>query len=171
METPTAMADETLLLLATEVRGKTLRLLDGVTDGAMARFAAPGLNNSILWHAGHSVVVVEHLGLMPATGKPAGYPAGWYEKFAWKSEPAKVTEWPPLAAVKDELRSQLARLQDAIAALSPAQLDAIPDPAKDRSLRYSILHGLHDEAGHQGEMYLLLKLYAKQNAARTSTGS
>ena len=110
-------------------------------------------------------MVVEHLSIMPATGGPAAYPDGWFEKFAWKTEPAKVKEWPALAEVKAQLRSQLSRLQEAIRALSPAQLDAIADPAKGRSLRYSILHGLHDEAGHQGEMYLLRKLYARRTAA------
>jgi hypothetical protein len=160
-----------MLLLASEVRGKTLRILDAVTSDDEARFTGPGLNNSILWHAGHAIMVVEHLGLIPATGRPAGYPAGWFEKFAWKTEPAKVKEWPALAEVRDQLRSQLTRLQEAIRALSPAQLDTVVDKEKGRTLRYSILHGLHDEAGHQGEMYLLRKLYARRAAATTSTGS
>jgi hypothetical protein len=165
------VGDETLLLLASEVRGKTLRILDAVTSDEEARFTGPGLNNSILWHAGHSIMVVEHLGLVPATGHAAAYPAGWFEKFGWKTEPAKVKEWPALSDVKDQLRSQLARLQEAIRSLSPAQLDAVVDKEKGRSVRYSILHGLHDEAGHQGEMYLLRKLYARRAAATTSTGS
>jgi len=165
------VADETMLLLASEVRGKTLRILDGVTSDDEARFTGPGLNNSILWHAGHAIMVVEHLGLMPATGKPAAYPAGWFEKFGWKTEPAMVREWPALAEVKEQLRLQLARLQDAIRSLSPAQLDVVVDKEKNRTLRYSILHGLHDEAGHQGEMYLLRKLYARKSAAARSSGS
>lgn len=154
------MADESLLLLATEVRGKTLRLLDGVND-EMARFAAPGLSNSILWHAGHSLVVVEHLGVMPATNQPAGYPAGWHEKFVWNSKPALVTQWPRVSEVVDALRDQLTRLTTVIGGLASEQLDRIVDPAKNRTLRYSILHGLHDEAGHQGEIWLLRKLYGK----------
>ena len=32
------------------------------------------------------------------------------------------------------------------------------DPARNRTVRYNILHGLHDEANHQGEMWLLHKL-------------
>ena len=165
------MADETLNLLATEVRGKTVRLLDGVTDD-MSRFAAPGLSNTILWHAGHSLVVVEHLGVMPATGaKGPGYPADWFDKFSWGSVPSKVTTWPPLAEVVDALRDQLQRLTRVVGALSPQQLDEIVNPEKRRTLRYSILHGLHDEAGHQGEIWLLRKLFGKQTAAATSTGS
>ena len=164
------MADETLTLLATEVRGKTLRLLDGVTED-MARFAAPGLNNSILWHAGHALVVVEHLSVMPATGQPAGYPADWFDKFSWKSIPSQVTSWPKLSEVINALRDQLQRVTTAIAAVPAEQLDRIVDPTKKRTLRYSILHGLHDEAGHQGEIWLLRKIFGKQSAAATSTGS
>lgn len=159
------MADESLLLLASEVRGKTLRLLDGVSDETV-RFAAPGLSNSILWHAGHSLVVVEHLGVMPATGRPAGYPAGWHDAFVWGSKPATVKQWPALAEVVNALRDQLARLTAAIQPLAPEQLQRIVDPAKNRTLRYSILHGLHDEAGHQGEIWLLRKMHG----ATTRTG-
>jgi hypothetical protein len=165
------MADETLNLLATEVRGKTLRLLEGVTDD-MSRFAPGGLSNTILWHAGHSLVIVEQLSILPATRQAEpGYPPAWLEKFSAKSVPAAVKEWPPLAEVVSALRDQLQRLTRAIAALTPQQLDEIVDPARKRTLRFSILHGLHDEAGHQGEMWLLRKLYGKQSAAATSTGS
>jgi hypothetical protein len=45
------MADQTLLPLAKEIRGKTLRILEGV-DEQQARYAAPGLNNTILWQGG-----------------------------------------------------------------------------------------------------------------------
>ena len=48
------MADESLILLGKEVRGKTLRLLEGVSD-TDARWVPPGLDNSIVWHAGHSL--------------------------------------------------------------------------------------------------------------------
>jgi hypothetical protein len=165
------MADETLILLAKEVRGKTLRLLDGVPDD-LARFTA-GLSNSPLWHAGHVLVTVEHLSVSPATGQPPQYPKGWFELFSWQSRPATTRRdaWPALSEVVHLLREQLDRLTAAIATLPPDRLDRIVDPAKNRTLRYSILHGLHDEAGHQGEMHLLRKLYGKQTAAATSTGS
>ena len=171
------MADESLLLLATEVRGKTLRMLEPVvaaaaSDGeAAARFAAPGLNNSVLWHAGHALVVVEQLAVAPAGGRPAPYPPGWLDKFNWGSNPAAVTSWPALAEVVAALGEQLPRLTAAVAALSPQQLDTVVDPQRSRTVRYSILHGLHDEAGHQGEIWLLRKLHARKVAAATSTGS
>ena len=152
--------DETLILLAKEVRGKTLRLIEGVSD-ADARFAAPGLKNSILWHAGHSLLVVEHLGLAPLSGGKTEYPASYAEKFMWKSDPGAVTEWPPIAEVRALLTSQLERLTSAIARTSEEQLATVIDPQRGRTLRYSILHGLHDEAGHQGESWLLKKLLAR----------
>jgi len=155
------MPDPSLALLATEVRGKTLRLIDTIDD-AQARFAAPGLNNSILWNAGHALVVVEHLGVAAATGKAPAYPADWFDKFSWKSNPAAVTSWPTIEEVRAALRDQLQRLTTVIETLSEDQLSKITDPAKNRTLRYSILHGLHDEAGHQGEIYLLKKMLAKQ---------
>ena len=165
------MADETLTLLAKEVRGKTLRLLDGIPDD-LARFTA-GLSNSPLWHAGHALVTVEHLSVAPATGQPPQYPKGWFELFSWQSRPATLPRdaWPPLSDVVHRLREQLERLTAAIEKLTPEQLSRIVDPAKNRTLRYSILHGLHDEAGHQGEIHLLRKLHGKQAAAATSTGS
>ena len=152
------MPDETLLLLAREVRAKTLRLLEDVTE-AQARFAPPGLHNTILWHAGHSLIVVEHLGVSPATGKPPVYPHDWFDKFSWNSQPATVTQWPTLAEVKSELIVQSERLVAAIRPLTERQLSqAIGEPGNSRDLRGSIIHGLHDEAGHQGEMWLLKKL-------------
>ena len=165
------MPDETLLTLANEVRGKTLRLLDGVPEDA-ARFTA-GLSNSAHWHAGHALMLVEHLCLIPATGGQPQYPKGWFELFGWQSRPSAVDPraWPPLAEVVRRLREQLDRLVAAIESLPPGRLDQVVDPARNRTLRYSIVHGLHDEASHQGEIHLLRKLYGRQNAARTSTGS
>lgn len=154
--------DEPLILLARATRSRTLWQLEGVSE-EMARFAAPGLVNSILWHAGHALVVVEHLALVPATGRPAALPDGWDAKFSWDSRPATVTDWPPVAEVATALREQLQRLTGVLAGLTPEQLARVVDPP--RTLRYSIVHGLHDEAIHQGEMYLLRKMFKKRREA------
>jgi hypothetical protein len=156
------MSDASLLMLVGEVRRKTLRLLDGVSEPD-ARWTPQGLNNHILWNAGHVLVVVEHLSVATATGQPPQYPAGWFEMFSWASKPARVTDWPSLAQVTDRLVTQVQRLTSALEALSPAQLDQEigEPPAPRRPLRYSILHGLHDEACHQGEIHLLKKLIAQ----------
>jgi hypothetical protein len=160
------MADQTLLMLIQDVRGKTLKLLDGVTD-QQAMATAPGLNNSILWHAGHSLIVNEHLGVSPATGRLPTYPEEWFEKFSWKSQPATVTAWPRLADVTEKLREQQKRLLTVVEELTEEQL-ALPagEPSRGRSLRSSILHGMHDEANHQGEIWLIKKL-AKVGAKET----
>ena len=165
------MPDETLLTMANEIRGKTLRLLDGVGDEA-SRFTA-GLSNSILWHAGHALMLVEHLCIIPATGEAPRYPDGWYQMFAWQSRPAAVPPdaWPALAEVVTLLSEQLARLRALIGSIPPEQLGRVIDAARNRTLRYSIVHGLHDEATHQGELYLLKKLYGKHEAEETSLGS
>jgi hypothetical protein len=152
--------DTSLLLLANEVRSKTLWLLDGLTED-MARFAAPGLTNSILWHAGHALVVVEHLAVAPVTERPPEVPQGWFEIFGWDSKPRLVTDWPATAHVVAELHGQLPRLTSALAALSPSRLDQVYDKASGTTLRYDILHSLHDEANHQGEIWLLKKMYLK----------
>ena len=159
------MPDESLLTFADEVRGKTLRLLDGVPP-ELARFTGPGLSNSTLWHAGHALVLVEHLCILPATGVLPQYPPGWSQLFDWSSRPASMPTraWPDLSDVVTHLRDQLPRLRAAIAALSPQQLDAPTGPGRSRTLRYSIVHGLHDEANHQGEIYLLRKLYVRHFA-------
>jgi DinB superfamily len=155
------MPDESLLLLAKEIRGKTLRILEDVTE-QQALFAAPGLQNSILWHAGHSFVVVEFLSVSAATGKPPLYSQDWLEKFGWESRPATVKQWPTLAEVKAKLIDQADRLIAAIQPLTDQQLaQTIGKPGDTRVLRYAILHGLHDEANHQGEMWLLKKLQSK----------
>src|SRR5688572_28967692 len=107
------MPNETLKLLAREVRGKTFKILDGVSD-EQARFVPPGLNNSIIWHAGHSYWVVEALSVAAATAQPPQYPAGWLELFSSKSRPNRDTRFPPLAQVIEALRNQLERLVSAI---------------------------------------------------------
>ncbi len=155
------MPHETILFMAKEVRGKTLQLLKDVPE-AQARFAPPGLNNSILWHAGHCLMVTETLGLAPALGRPPAYPADWFEKFSWTSKPATVKEWPTLAEVSAKLAEQSGQLTAAISALTADQLtQVIGNPAKGRTLSKSILYAILDEANHQGEMWLLKKMQTK----------
>lgn len=157
------MPDPSLLLLLDEVRGKTLRLLDGVTQ-SQSRRAPPGLKNHILWHAGHSYVLVETL-MMEAIGSPPQIPDGWFGMFSWRSDPAKVAsdQWPALAEVVANLVQQRDRLRSLIAQLDDERL-ASPMPGNPaRTVRYAILHGLHDEACHSGEIWLLRKL--RGNAA------
>lgn len=159
------MPDESLILLAKEIRGKTLRLLDGVTD-EQSRWTPPGLQNHILWHAGHALVVVEYLWNFapgPQGTKPTAYPQDWFDRFSWKSMPTPDTKYPTLSEVVAQLRAQLERVLAHVHTLDEATLSKnIGTPEKPKTMRYSILHGFHDEAGHQGEIHLLKKLYAKR---------
>jgi hypothetical protein len=152
------MSDPSLLLLLEEVRGKTLRLLQGVTDDE-TRWSPPELHNHILWHAGHSFVVVESLA-MEAIGELPQIPEGWFDIFSWNSNPAQVASyrWPPMAQLISELTEQRERLQRVIESLTEEQLSR-PLPGRgEHTARYAILHGLHDEACHSGEIWLLRKL-------------
>ena len=154
------MPDPALLMLLDEVRGKTLSILDAVPD-AYALWAPPGLQNHILWHAGHSYVVVESLA-MKAIGRQPEIPEGWFEMFSWESHPARVPPdlWPSLGEVIARLRTQHGRLRRVIGGLTEDQFDRRSASNPDRTVRYAIVHGLHDEACHSGEAYLLLKMQA-----------
>lgn len=156
------MEDSTLVMLANEVRGKTLRLLAGVTD-EQARFTGGmGLNNSILWHAGHALVLVEHLALVPANSQVPAYPADWFNIFGAGSQPATVQSWPTLAEVIVALQRQQSLLATVLTTVRTERLDQVIDAQRNRTLRYSILHALHDEACHSGEIHLLKKLWERR---------
>jgi hypothetical protein len=153
-----AMADKTLLMLLDDVRQKTLNELKGLDD-THARWAPPGLQNSCLWHGGHAYFVTEFL-TMKALGREPRLPEGWLRMFSWESNPVHTPpeKWPPLDEIREALIAQHARLRERISGLSPEQLDA-PEPGNlGRTVRYAIMHGLHDEARHSGEISMLRKL-------------
>jgi hypothetical protein len=154
------MADKCLLLLLDEVRGKTIRILKSVPV-ASVRWAPAGLQNTILWHSGHAFVLVEWL-TMTSLGEEPSIPRGWWEIFSWESRPAQVpaNRWPALSEVIEQLESQHMRLGELIAQLTEERLDGRAVGNSKRTVRSAILHGLHDEACHCGEMYLLAKMQA-----------
>jgi hypothetical protein len=156
------MPDRSLLLLLDEVRGRTLRRLDSISSKS-ARRAPPGLQNTILWHAGHSYFLLEWL-TMQALGQTPQMPDGWYEMFSWDSHPEEVPAgcWPSLAVVIHRLRDQHDRMSRIIGELTDEQLDHPATRHPDNTVRYAILHALHDEACHSGEMHLLRKLQCVQ---------
>lgn len=154
------MPDDSLLLAIDEIRGKTLHCLSGV-GADEATFAPPGLHNHILWHAGHCYVLAEWLALR-AAGAPSPMRQEWFSLFSWDSDPAGIphSDFPPLGGVLAALTEQRARLKRAAAALSDAQLAAPAPGHSGKSVRYYILHALHDEACHCGEIWLLRKMWA-----------
>jgi hypothetical protein len=153
-----SMSDQSLLLLLDQVRGKTLRLLQGVGDDE-TRWTPPELHNHILWHAGHSFVLVESLA-MEAIGELPQIPEGWFDIFSWKSNPAQVAsyQWPSLAQVIAELTEQRDRLRQMIEKLAEKDLARELPGRGNQTARYAIIHGLHDEACHSGEIWLLRKM-------------
>jgi hypothetical protein len=152
------MPDATLLVLLDEVRGKTLRALQDV-NAEQAGWAPAGLQNTILWHAGHSYILAEWLA-MRRLRRPTQVPEGWFEMFSWESRPAQVPadRWPPLAEVIAQLAAQHRRLRQAISEATEDELAATAIDNSNRTIRSSIVHGLHDEACHCGEILLLRKL-------------
>jgi hypothetical protein len=151
--------------LAVEVRSKTVQLFDYAPADKLT-WAPPGTSNPILWHAGHAVWLQDVLCIAIATGK-SELPAGWAAVFGMGSRPERPTHaWPAKDDVRRQLKVQLPRLVDVIGRLTPEELTALPrfgHPGDDRTLQECIIHGLHDEANHQGEMYLLLKIATKQS--------
>jgi hypothetical protein len=110
-----------------------------------------------LWHAGHALWLADVLCLEPLTGC-SQLPDDWAETFGMNCRPVKTTaHWPDASLMQQLLGQQLDRILRALAAGSDAALGRTANTRGD-TLAARIIHGLHDEARHQGEMYLLIKL-------------
>jgi hypothetical protein len=146
--------------LATDVRNRTIQLLQAAS-ASESIWVPRGTSNHILWHAGHALWAEDVLCIKLVTGA-SELPLGWDEMFQMGSRPALWKKpWPAKEELVRQLRDQLPRLTQLIGSLTETQLNHKPQfPHRDdpRTLGESILHGLHDEANHQGEMYLLLKM-------------
>jgi len=156
-------APDHLAELARQVRGDTLRLLESTPEEWLT-FAPAGTSNHILWHAGHALWLQDALFIEPATAR-SELPHGWEATFGMDCRPVRETNaqklWPSCSEVERLLTAQLARLLDLLASLPPARLAAdAPRLAGygSRNLQSCCIHAWHDEAKHQGEMYLLFKL-------------
>ncbi len=154
---------EALSELARHVRQGTLQLLH-VPEVAWLTWAPTGTSNHILWHAGHALWVQDALCVEPLTGA-SELPGGWAEAFGQNSRPLSATTlWPEESQVRAQLETQLARILD----LLVEHADTIvinakePLPGSGWPLLAGMIHGWHDEARHQGEMYLLHKLRRAQ---------
>jgi hypothetical protein len=147
-----------LAILAYQVRDCTLKLFDA-TDSDALTWTPPGTVNHILWHAGHAVWVADVLSIEPISGK-SELPPGWAEKFGQHSQPATVTGWPDRREVRSRLETQLNRILSLLhecREMIVTKADQTP-PEGGWPLLHGMIHGWHDEARHQGEMYLLQKL-------------
>ncbi len=146
--------------MAEAIRTRTIKLLNNATDDELL-WSPPGLSNHLLWHAGHSLWVQDILCIEAATGQ-SELPAGWHEAFRMGCDPASRTgRWPGRNEVTEQLERQIERIVSVIAGLSHEDLTGPPRTLNlpdAEPLRYWIIHGLQDEANHQGEMHLLLKM-------------
>ena len=148
------MGAPTLIALARQVRSRTVMILERA-DVSWLTWAPEGTANHILWHAGHAVWVQDVLCVEPLTGR-SELPEGWARLFGMQSFPgAHVGTWPTREEVLAALRAQLPRMEAMLTAADPAKLGAL---ATHDDCGWGIVHGLHDEACHVGEMYLLFKL-------------
>lgn len=138
-----------------QIRGFTRQMLNS-TDPEWVLYAPKGTSNHMLWHAGHSIWVQDKLCVHRLVGQ-SELPSEWGKKFGMDCQPvATQQEWPTLHLVQQMLAGQEARLYELIEKMTPKQL--VIDPDADQDLVGGIIHGLHDEAKHHGEMYLLHKL-------------
>ncbi len=71
----------------------------------------------------------------------------------------ETKNWPDRDEFADLLRQQGQRVLDVLDSVTEEQLAQQADPDRGPvSVASRIIHGLHDEAKHCGEMYLLCKL-------------
>jgi DinB superfamily len=145
--------------LARQVRGKTLEMLR-TTPETWLTWSPPGTSNHILWHAGHALWAKDVLCVGPLAGK-SELPDGWADTFGQRCQPvATTTEWPRAQEVGGHLEAQLERILELLAEHAERIVDRGHEvsPSCGWPLLAGIVHGWHDEARHQGEMYLLQKL-------------
>ena len=152
----------TLQEMVRQIRGFTCQMLE-MTNPDWVTWAPEATSNHMLWHAGHSIWVQDLLCIQKLTGK-SEIDDEWSKKFGQHCEPVSTqTEWPSLDEIKHSLVTQQSRLHDVIEAMTAEQLTI--NSENDQDLVGGIINGLHDEAKHHGEMYLLHKLSIANSGA------
>jgi DinB superfamily len=148
--------------LARQVRGGTIQFLDAAKPDWLM-WAPEGTSNHLLWHAGHALWLQGVICLETLTGN-SELPPEWEQTFGMNCRPVKqTTRWPSRDELRGLLVKQLARIVAAVEQAGDLRLDQVAN-ARGDALAGRIIHGLHDEARHQGEMYLLLKLCRAREA-------
>ena len=148
---------EVLKELARQVRGDTLQGLDA-TPADRLTWAPPGTSNHILWHAGHGLWLQDLMCVKLLSGQ-SELPEGWAKTFGGNSQPGTIREWPSRDEVRSRLQSQLGRMLELLDGTTDDVLSDTPTSFRHKRSNVGwIIHGLHDEAKHNGEMYLLWKL-------------
>ncbi|MEM9789013.1 MAG: DinB family protein [Planctomycetota bacterium] len=137
------------------VRRLTIRLLDAASD-AQLRWTPEGLTNHALWRTGHCLWVMDDVLIKPVTGR-SELPGGWAATFEMDGRPPnEIDAWPERSALRDALIAQEARV---VALLVRGAAERLMQPYGDwLSVGDFVVHGIQDEAMHQGETYLSLKM-------------
>lgn len=150
--------------LASQVRATTLALLEAPEPTALT-WTPSGTSNPIVWHAGHALWVADILTIEPLAGR-SELPVGWEAKFGQDSRPAETREWPEVTEVRGLLEAQQVRVVELFAEHADSIVARAHEmiPQNGWPLLTGIVHGWHDEARHQGEMRLLVKLYKNSHA-------
>ncbi|MCS7021458.1 MAG: DinB family protein [Gemmataceae bacterium] len=156
------LAARLLQELARQVRERTRQILLAAPEQALL-WAPTGTQNHILWHAGHAVWLMDVLGIALLTGRRSLEPH-WDQLFGMHCQPPRQTRnWPTREEIDRRLNEQLHHYLLLLEQAPAEQFDLPVSPAQARhSLSGRLLHGLHDEACHSGEMYLLLKQWHRQ---------
>lgn len=145
-------------LIFTDVRGKTLRLF-GDAPAEMLTWAPAGTANHVLWHAGHAAWVIDVLLVKALTGN-GELPEDWTARFGARgTSPRDTRDWPAREALIESLKKQHDRVMQLLASATPQLLSRTPRENNPATVEQWLLHGIHDEAAHQGEMHLLTKLW------------
>ena len=148
----------TLQEMARQVRRDTLKILDAAEPNWLT-YAPPGTSNHILWHAGHALWLQDVLCVQLLTGHDE-LPVGWSEKFGMDCRTVSQTkDWPSRDELRELLQGQLRRVLQLMANTTNERLTQTADSSRGTAtIADRIIHGLHDEAKHSGEMYLIFKL-------------
>lgn len=143
--------------LTRQIRTETIRILRALPETWLT-WAPAGTSNHILWHAGHAIWVQDLLCIEPLSGT-SELPDGWAETFGGDCRPVATThDWPARDEIATLLELQLARMLELFEGQADRIVSAGPLTSTGWQLTPGLLHGLHDEARHQGEMFLLSKL-------------
>lgn len=152
-------ASEVLAEAFSQVRGYTLNFLKQAPDSVLL-WTPPTLRNHIIWRAGHALWGIDLLVIQTLTGATE-LPPGWASLFCEGSIPQPGLDWPDRNALLQKLDKQRSRVLEVLADLDPVKLS---QPAEGFSARRNlggwILHAIHDEAMHQGESFLIIKMQA-----------
>ncbi len=142
--------------LARQVRGTTVKILEDVPADWLL-WTPPGTSNHIIWHAGHSLCAQDVLCVEPLSGS-SELPPGWTEKFGMNSKPAETLDWPDRVELMKLLTIQLDRMMGLFDEHAVRLTQIGPNRDDGWDLTRGVIHALHDEARHQGEMRLLIKM-------------